>query len=380
MTNSNELLTAAKALQPLIAKHAAWADSHRQLAPEVAQAMAAAGLYRAALPTSAGGVGADPATQIQLIETVAQADGACGWNLMIGMENYGLVAPGMSQCADLLSDPNLILCSSTAAAFYAEPQDNGFRISGRWPFASGCHNSQLFSATVFLDKEKPNNRAYAVLTPDQYQIEDTWHVEGMRGSGSHDISVAQAWVPANRIISPIANTTSTDALLRFPLAARLAYNKVGVALGITRAAIQEFCELAANKTPGFTRSKLSTSSHAARAVASAELAWQQGRQLVMMLIEEFWSASVDGHNISAEKRALFQIACSGAVQQCTTAVQSLGEAAGTSANLAGTRFNRCLRDLPVVRSHITVAPTHIEDGGRILLGQPATGLMLKGLQ
>lgn len=380
MAISVELLAAAKTLQPLIAEHAAWGDSHRQLAPEVAQAMAAAGLYRAALPTSAGGVGADPATQIQLIETVAQADGACGWNLMIGMENYGLVAPGMSQCADLLNDPNLILCSSTAAAFYAEPQNDGFRISGRWPFASGCHNSQLFAATVLLDKDKPNSRAYAVLTPDQYQIEDTWNVEGMRGSGSHDISVAQAWVPANRIIAPIANTSSTDALLRFPLAARLAYNKVGVALGITRAAIQEFCDLAANKTPGFTRSKLSASSHAAQAVATAELAWQQGRQLVMMLIDDFWNASVADTNISAKQRALFQIACSGAVQQCTAAVQSMGAAAGTSANLAGTRFNRCLRDLPVVRSHITVAPTHLEDGGRILLGQPATGLMLKGLQ
>ena len=380
MATPTKLLAAATALQPLIAEHAAWNDSHRQLAPQVAQAMAAAGLYRAALPISAGGVGADPATQIQLIETVAQADGASGWNLMIGMENYGLVAPNMGQCAELLSDPNLILCSSTAAAFYAQPQADGFIVSGRWPFASGCHNSQLFAATVLLDADKPNSRAYAVLTPDQYQIEDSWHVEGMRGSGSHDISVAHAWVPANRIISPIAHSGSTDALLRFPLAARLAYNKVAVALGITRAAIQEFCDLAANKTPGFTRSKLSASGHAAQAVATAELAWQQGRQLVMKLVDEFWVASVEGHNIDLKQRALFQIACSGAVQQCTTAVQSLGAAAGTSANLAGSRFNRCLRDLPVVRSHLTVAPTHIEDGGRILLGQPATGLMLKGLQ
>lgn len=380
MTTPAELIIAAKALQPLIAEHAAWGDSHRQLAAPVATAMATAGLYRAALPTSAGGIGADPATQMGLIECVAEADGACGWNLMIGMENYGLVAPNMSQCAELLSDPKLILCSSTAAAFYAQPQDDGYLVTGRWPFASGCHNSQLFAATVLLDADKPASRAYAVLTPDQYHIEDSWNVEGMRGSGSHDITVAQAWVPANRIVSPIAKSDSIDPLLRFPLAARLAYNKVGVALGITRAAINEFCDLAANKTPGFSRNKLSTSTHAAQSVATAELAWQQGRALVLALMDEFWLASTDGRKISGGRRALFQIACSGAVQQCTAAVQSLGEAAGTSANLAGSRFNRCLRDLPVVRSHITVASTHIEDGGRILLGQPATGLMLKGLQ
>lgn len=380
MNNSTQLLDAANALQPLITEHAAWGDEHRQLAPQVASAMAAAGLYRAALPSSVGGVGADPATQMALIEIVAEADGAAGWNLMIGMENYGLVAPNMGACQELLEDPNLILCSSTAAAFPAQQQDDGYLITGRWPFASGCHNSKLFAATVLLDAKDPRSRVYAVLTPDQYHIEDSWNVEGMRGSGSHDISVQAAWVPANRIISPIAKSDSNDALLRFPLAARLAYNKVGVALGITRAAIQEFCTLAATKTPGFSRSKLGTSSQAAQAVANAELAWQQGRALVVNLIDEFWSACNHAQPISSERRTLFQIACSGAVQQCTTSVQGLGAAAGTSANVAGSRLNRCLRDLPVVRSHLTVSPTHIEDGGRILLGQPATGLMLKGLQ
>jgi len=151
-------------------------------------------------------------------------------------------------------------------------------------------------------------------------------------------------------------------------------------LGITRAAIQEFGDLAANKTPGFTGSKLSTSGHAAHTLAGAELAWQQGRQLVLALVEEFWDASLAQRKISSERRAIFQLACSGTVQQCTAAVQALGEAAGTTANFAGNRFNRCLRDLPVVRSHTTVSGTHIEDAGRILLGQPATGLMLKGLR
>ncbi len=374
-----ELLERASALSPLIRQHAAWSDEHRQLAAPVAQAMANAGLYRSALPQCAGGVGLDPHHQILLIETVAQADGASGWNLMIGMENYGLAAPNMSKCADLIADPTVIMCSSTAAAFPAVPTDNGYRISGRWPFASGCHNSQLFAATVLLDAQNPTSRVYALLTQDQYQIEDSWHVSGMRGSGSHDISVNDAFVPSSRVFPAIGAGEHNDVLLRFLLGARLAYNKVAVALGITRNAINEFVNLAANKKPRFSNKKLDQSSLAATAVADAETAYHQCRSWVLAMVDEFWMACNAGASISAERKALFQIACSNGVAQCNQAVAALGAAAGTSANDQASVLNRCLRDLPVVRSHTTVAPQHIEDGGRVLLGQRATGLMLKGL-
>ena len=86
-----------------------------------------------------------------------------------------------------------------------------------------------------------------------------------------------------------------------------------------------------------------------------------------------------GAKISLHDRALFQIACSDAVSAAAEAVDSICEAAGTSANERADPLERLARDVRVVRQHITVAPQHIEDGGRVLLGLPPEGAMLKGL-
>ncbi len=92
-----------------------------------------------------------------------------------------------------------------------------------------------------------------------------------------------------------------------------------------------------------------------------------------------WAQVVTGERIQLTDQAMFQIACSGAVTACMEAMGMLGAAAGTTSNMEGSRFNRCLRDAPVVGTHLTVAQEHVEDGGRVLLGIPPTGLMLKGL-
>ena len=138
----------ARDLAPLIRQHADAAERNRRLSPEVAKAMAAAGLYRIAAPERCGGSNADPMTQLATIEAVANADGSTGWNLMIGIESFGLIAPGFDQCADLLADPMVILCGSTAAVCTADETPNGWRVNGRWQFVSGSNNSQVFAGLV----------------------------------------------------------------------------------------------------------------------------------------------------------------------------------------------------------------------------------------
>ena len=373
----------ARALAPLIRKHADAAERERRLMPEVAHAMAEAGLYRIAAPRRIGGTEADPMTQIATIEAVAKADGSTGWNLMIGVESFGLIAPAFRQCADLLADPLTILCGSTAAIGTADETPNGYRVNGRWQFVSGCHNCAVFAGLV---QRRRDGRAipdlpavYAVVTRPDFSILDTWNVGGLCGSGSHDVVIADVEVPNERILARMGNHGGESPLERFPLSSRLAYNKVGVALGIARAAIDAFTDVATGKIPRFTSRTLRERPFAQRAVALAEVRVRASRALVFELVETMWRKLCEGDVVTGHERALFQIACSDAVAGAAEAVDYVVEAAGTTANDRASPLERLARDVRVVRQHVTVAPQHIEDGGRVLLGLAPEGPMLKGL-
>ena len=196
------------------------------------------------------------------------------------------------------------------------------------------------------------------------------------GSGSHDVVVEDAVVPGNQIIAPIGETRGADPLIRFPTGARLAYNKVAVALGIAQAAVDSFVELAQGKVPRFTSRKLAEQGHAQRAVAEAVARVQRARAVLLDLTETMWRGVCNEERVPAEDRACFQAACSDGVRSCTEAVDLLAEAAGTSANALDHPLERLVRDSRVVRQHLTVGSHHMEDAGRVLLGQPAQGVML----
>lgn len=378
-----DFVARAEGLSDLIRDHADTAEAQRHLPTPVADAMSDAGLYRVAASVEQLGGGADPVTQIKVIEAVSRADGSTGWNLMIGIESYSLMVDSLMKCArEIIEDPRAIVAGSTAAVGTARREGDGYRVSGHWKFVSGCHNARLFNGLVDVleDGDVPVEGqlpSMVVLPAEEIEILDTWHVSGIRGSGSHDVVVNDGWAPAERIVPGlIGNTPSSD---RLPRNSRLAYNKVGVALGIARAAIDGFMDLASNKVPRFSVRKLQERAFAQRAVAEAEVRIRSARALVFELIMPMWDKAQAGEPIHREEVALFQIACSDAVRGCIEAVDKLAAAAGTTANMVGSPLERPIRDVRVVGQHITVAPHHIEDGGRVLLGLPAQEMMLGAL-
>ncbi|MEQ8691137.1 MAG: acyl-CoA dehydrogenase family protein [Pseudomonadales bacterium] len=378
-----EFVDKACALQDLVRSFADQNEQQRYLSAPLATAFSEAGLYRVAAPRDCFGSEQPPREQIGVIEALAYADGSAAWNVMIGIESFGLIAPAFSECRDLIESPDVILASSTAAVGQAVKVDGGYRVSGQWPFASGVHNAQIFGATVRVhdtpDGPAQGSNRYAILPVGDYEILDTWHTSGMRGSGSHDVKVDDVFVPEARLIAPLGGVEHASPLLNFPLGARLAYNKVGVAWGIARAAIDAFVELAQGKTPRFSNLKLRDRPGAHRAVAQAEVRLRGGKALVLQLLDEMWVRVQARSHITRQERALFQIACSDAVAGCIDLVDNLARTAGTTANQLGHPLERLLRDVRVVGQHTTVAPQHIEDGGRLLLGLPAQEMMLAGL-
>lgn len=370
----------ALALQELVREHADAAEQARRLPEVVAKALAAAGLYRVAAPAAYGGAEADPVTQIETIEAISYADGSAGWNLMIGIEAFGLVAPALASCAELIEDPTVVMSAATSAIGRADEVPGGYRVTGQWQFVSGCHNSVVFAGTVAPHRNgQPTEEPlrFAVARREEFEILDTWHVGGLRGSGSHDVRIENCFLPAERVVArTVSGAERTATVQRIPLGVRLAYNKVGVSFGIARAALDSFTELALGKTPRFGNRRLRERPFAQRALARAEVRLRSARALVFELADEVWETVAARKRIPDATRAVFQIACSDAAAAAVDAVEFVVEAAGTTANQLDHPLERLARDVRVVRQHVTVAPHHIEDGGRVLLGLSPLGLML----
>ncbi len=373
-------LASVQALLPKIRERASEANQQRQLPESLARSMARGGLHKLASPAYINGAEGDPITQIEVIEAIATADGSTGWNLMIGMEVQGFAAAAFApeQALELFGDPETIISGALNPLGRARQEDGGLRVKGRWPMASGCHNSDYFwGQCIVVDEDgnfKRNDtgavqlREVLARTAD-VEILDTWHSSGICGSGSHDVQITDLFVPAERVTrvteqKPFASTP----LFRIPTYTKLAYNKFAVAAGIARGAIGHFKTLACEKKPRSSSALLCERPDAQRAIAEAETLLRSARAFVFESVTEVWTAVTEGRSVDPESRALLQLACSGGVQSARKAVDTLCASAGVNVVYEDSLLGRCQRDIHVVPQHITVSPQWTEAAGRVLFG------------
>ncbi|MEZ5232742.1 MAG: acyl-CoA dehydrogenase family protein [Acidimicrobiales bacterium] len=275
MGEGQAMVAAARALQPVVRAHAEQAQALRHAPEPVVRAMADAGLYRLAAPACFGGAEADPISTIEAIEAISEADGSIGWVLMIGIETVGiggsLMEPDMA--AGLFAEhPDLVMCGALNPQGRARPVEGGWLVSGRWPFASGCHHATFFWGQCVVEGSTPTRLIEVLVPRADYEILDTWH-DGPAGTGSHDVQVQDLFVPAEMVTEVAGRSPRHDGpLYRLPPFSRLAYNKVGVATGIARAALDSFVELAEHKVPRLSSRPLRERSRAQRNYAEAEAA------------------------------------------------------------------------------------------------------------
>jgi alkylation response protein AidB-like acyl-CoA dehydrogenase len=366
------LVERARALQPLVRSFADRAEQQRTLPLEVVQALREAGLFRVAVAKEVGGVEATPREQILAIEAISEADGAAGWTLMIGVESLGFASAVLRADVGeevIAKHPEVIFSGALNPLGRATRVDGGVRASGRWPFASGCLHSDWFWGQCVIDEDGKPGLLEVLVPRSDFHVLDTWHVAGLRGSGSHDVEIRDLFVP-ERFTTAVGRGAlhAAGALFRLPPFSRLAYNKVGVATGIARGALDAFIELASERVPRGMRAPLRERRFAQESIAEAEAALRSARAFVFESVEELWQETLAGRTPTAKQRALVQLACCKAVAASAHAVELVHAAAGTSANSLSSPLERRMRDVRVVGQHIMVSPALIEPASRVLLG------------
>lgn len=377
---TTEVVEAARALRPLIQAHADEAESNRRQAPEVVAAMAQAGLFRLGAPAAYGGIEADPVTMIRAIEAVSEADGATGWALMIGIETVGIALGALppGRAAALLGErPDIVFAGALNPLGRAVEVEGGLRVSGRWPYSSGCQTADYFwGGCLLVDRAGEWRRVegqrvsrQVVVPRASYEVLETWEASGLRGSGSHDVVIDDVFVPDDFVtdIDGVGMRVDTP-LFRLPVRSRLAFNKVGVGTGVARAALDEFQRLASEKTPFREIELLRERPQAQLAMAEAEARLGAARAYVFEVVAEMWSASGEGRPVTLRDQARVRLACSHCCAETVRAVDLVAAQAGITASFPSSPLERAVRDIRVVPQHVMVAPSAVTAAGRVLLG------------
>lgn len=371
---------AARELQPLIRAHADETERGRRLATPVVDALRESGLFAMGLSSALGGNETPIDEALRAIEEISYADGAAGWNVMIAFDTAiwaGFLRGASRELIHSMSRP--IVSGTLSSPGQIRKADGGYRISGRWKFGSGCQHSDviLIGAFLFEGDQLARGPSGAVqmmqlaLRPTEVNILDTWRTTGLRGTGSHDFTVDDLLVEADRAMPlNITEPFERGPLYAFPMLASFAVAKGAVALGIARHAIDAFKELARTKVPATRTMTLRERPAAQIDLAHAEANVHSSRAFLHQAVEEGWQEVLAGRQIAPQPRALIRLAATDCVRRCADAVDLMYNGAAGTAIHESCALERCFRDAHVVTAHVVTQPAMYEAVGRVLLDLP----------
>jgi indole-3-acetate monooxygenase len=373
-------LDIARALAPRIRARADEIEAARQLPTDLVAELAAARLFKVAIPEAEGGLGADILTTLRVIEEVARADGSTGWCLAMAVNTFRQSAQFAPEVRRKIffSDPIGASAGSANPRGRAVAVPGGYRVTGHWFFASGCmHSAALHGACKVFDGDQPRRRPngdqdvrIAYFYPKaQAKIIDTWNVSGLRGTGSHDIEVEDLFVPEEHTFSAL----DRRARVTGPMNRIHGFDLAGcgfccVGLGVARAAIDAFVELAGVKVPRSSSELLRDRVQVQSQVGEADATLRAGRALLFDVAGDMWQTVLAGGAVTERQRSDLRMAMTHAAQCAARATHMVCVAAGTTSIFASSPLERYARDAEVVTRHNQLQYVNYEAVGRTALG------------
>jgi len=363
------------------------AQDLRRLSDDLADLLIDEGMFRFTLPEELGGENASALETIEVLEAMSAIDASVGWNVMLGSEINAMAAGGMDR--DLarevyIDNPRVVMCGGggpgSTPAYAAEQADGSYKVFGETTFISGCHNSTwCFMGAPIIDDGSPrlNDSGQLIfkmwfLHRSQWEIVDTWDCAGLRGSGSHNVKADGAVVDPKWLSVDLMSTPALyeNPVFRIPVPLRLSYNKVAIALGIAKGALEAFVDLANNKVPMLSASKLMERPMAQLRMGELTAKYRAARAYVfeaMAAVEDELRAGADMP--SPETTINARLACTYGAQACMEVVDTVHATSGTSASYMKNPLERKLRDAHGAASHRWVAHPLFETLGGILFGK-----------
>lgn len=404
------LIQSARDLGPEIEKCADSIESEGRLPDHLVEAIANAGIFKMLVPRSLGGSEADPATLVRVIEEISRVDGNTGWGVCFGA--VGGIAAGFLPTdmgskvygEDSRACVAACLAPASRSAGDDRPPDRattvagGFRVSGRWPFASGClHATWLVGGCPVFDGDQPR------MTPDgrpatrffffpreDCQVIDNWHVIGLRGSESNDFAVVDVFVPDELTLTrdePIrphhpgplyrfGGETLVNSVGRLyaPFPGVASIGMAGICLGIAQGAFEAMLELARVK---ISRSPqigggvilLSDNTLIQDQIGRSKAILDSSRNYLYDTISTIWQQVTEEGCSGPEHGTLLRLASTHVAESAAEVIETIWKLAGASAIYLGGPFERRYRDIHTATQNFAIRAEHYATAGKMLLDQ-----------
>ncbi len=376
---------AAAALRSVIHGYRDEIEREQRLPKALVEQFHAAGFYSLVIPRELGGLQVDPLTYVRVVELLAEGAGSVGWNVannsVLQLVTLGLPDEGVHEIYAHGADA-VVAGTAVMGGGRAVPVDGGYRVTGRWPFGSGCQESAwMLGSFQILDGTQPRRSPdgasvhwRGVFQRSEAQIvEGSWDVSGMRATGSFDWTVDDVFLPERRTMVhagvPLDNQWKRwpGVSYALPVQAWVGPHHSAVITGIARAGIDALIELAGEKMPRGRTDRLCENPQVQDAVGRADAILNAGRAYRSATIAELWNTVAAGQDTTLEQRARCRLAAVHATDSAREAMDLMYRHGGSTSFQRESRLAECWRDLHVVGQTAVLAPEWYPIGGRVLL-------------
>jgi alkylation response protein AidB-like acyl-CoA dehydrogenase len=380
----DEIVTVAESLIPLIRELRHTTENDRCIAEPIVQAIRQSDLCRMLLDTGTPSQ-YTPEEWLRVLETLAGAEASVSWlvwnNTLPCFWARFLDDAGRAR---VFGDSSRLFAGSTRPTGQAVTTQGGFRLSGRWSLVSGCELADYLHL-ISLVHEDGVPRMLAPGQPDvrvlfvpkgRYTILDTWHVGGLRGSGSHDVVVDDVFVPIEETVAPAPPVANNSQLAQLPIIPMMIAGIGAQFLGMARVAMAVTIEILRNKVSVDPGASIRERPSVLADIASYSAAVPAAGSHLHASMEAMWD-KVRHQLPTAEDRAALYSAGLYAANVARAGVVAMHAAAGTTALYVDCPLERTIRDLQTMERHIAAQPIWLEDAGRVLVGhEPVNPLFM----
>jgi indole-3-acetate monooxygenase len=374
--SASDIYANARALAGYLAEKSAEIDEARRLPSEVVARLREAGMFRLMMPKIWGGPELSTIEQIEVVEELSKANASAGWCVMIGCDS-GFFSGFLDDAVARTLYPRLDM--ATAGMIFpggrADRADGGYLVSGQWTFGSGITHADVISAGCIVYEngvpvmsDTPGIPAWRVmLAPaSAYEIQDTWHTTGLRGTGSNDYRVSNLFVPEDHSFSLFEPAKRRTPLWR--RADSFLPKLAGVPLGAARAMIDLVTQTMQAKVEFPSMKLYKNLPRIQTAVADAEMILGAARSFVFFSAERMWRRLEQDEPATERERAEVYLSYINAARSARDVIRMLFDAVGSSAiYVKRTPFDRWLRDAETWCQHILVQRKTLESVGGLLL-------------
>jgi indole-3-acetate monooxygenase len=381
MTHTTErLLADIERLAPAIAQRTAEIEAQGQIPPDVIESLRSIGIFRIFVPREYGGLELDFPAALEILAALSKIDGSVGWTAMVGA-GAAMIAPALSkEFYDYLykNGPDVIIAGSAFAAGAAESATGGWRVTGRWPFASGCRHANWILGLCVMNENGspvpgPGNGAPLVrgffLPAREWHIEDNWRVVGLKGTGSNHVALKDTLVPSSNFFDLggqpcLPGPLYSAAKQLIPLL--YAANNLGIAEG-------SLDDIVAFAATGHRQQRaaipMRDSEFFQAEVGRIYADLRAARSFLRDQAARHWSHALAG--TPNEKDLLVEGAqvATWIANTCVRAADACFALGGSSAIYETSPLQRRMRDLHTAAQHTAVQQRNYISGGTLLLGR-----------